>query len=297
LVPDLLALLTCRLVVPYTSFRENGVNNASIASEAAFAIEQIGVAPDIAALRQLITDPQRFDIPHVAYKMFGHEYGSRQTTCLPCWPQASCLSLVTKRFELAAIVVPYLSDSNPEIELDVKVAITLLAERARDQPTPAAAPMMKLCADPVSSSADQRGWQFVRFSPSQQSHSHGRNLRNHLTPCPIPAQRPARIGWIVLALYVAYASTILDITWERFVVGSRPGPSLHQPHASAGFRARQAALLSSGMIESLQIAIVATVVGVLISLPLGLAAARNLSPSPLAWTARALIALFRTFIR
>ena len=49
------------------------------------------------------------------------------------------------------------------------------------------------------------------------------------------------------------------------------------------------------MIESLQIAIIATVVGVLLSLPLGLAAARNLSPLPLAWTARALIALFRTF--
>ena len=54
-------------------------------------------------------------------------------------------------------------------------------------------------------------------------------------------------------------------------------------------------LLYSGMIESLQIAIIATVVGVLLALPLGLAAARNLSPLPLAWAARALIALFRTF--
>ena len=53
-------------------------------------------------------------------------------------------------------------------------------------------------------------------------------------------------------------------------------------------------LLTNGMIESLQIAIVATVIGVLLSLPLGLAAARNLSPSPLAWTARGLVALFRS---
>jgi phosphonate transport system permease protein len=49
------------------------------------------------------------------------------------------------------------------------------------------------------------------------------------------------------------------------------------------------------MTESLQIAIVSTVAGVLLSLPLGLAAARNLSPMPLAWSARALIALFRSF--
>jgi phosphonate ABC transporter permease subunit PhnE len=37
------------------------------------------------------------------------------------------------------------------------------------------------------------------------------------------------------------------------------------------------------------------VVGVLLTLQIGLAAARNLAPPPLAWTARALIALFRTF--
>src|SRR5260370_22982550 len=49
------------------------------------------------------------------------------------------------------------------------------------------------------------------------------------------------------------------------------------------------------MVESLQIAIIATAVGVLISLPLGLTAARRLWPLPLAWAARALIALFRTF--
>ena len=49
------------------------------------------------------------------------------------------------------------------------------------------------------------------------------------------------------------------------------------------------------MLESLQIAVLATAFGVALSLPLGLAAARNLSPAPLAWSARALIALFRSF--
>jgi phosphonate ABC transporter permease subunit PhnE len=49
------------------------------------------------------------------------------------------------------------------------------------------------------------------------------------------------------------------------------------------------------MLESVQIAIVATVCGIALSLPLGLMAARNMAPAPLAWAARGFIALFRTF--
>ncbi|NWG26217.1 MAG: phosphonate ABC transporter, permease protein PhnE [Pseudorhodoplanes sp.] len=49
------------------------------------------------------------------------------------------------------------------------------------------------------------------------------------------------------------------------------------------------------MAESLQIAILATVFGTLISLPLGIAAARNLSPAPVAWAARTFIVIARTF--
>ena len=75
----------------------------------------------------------------------------------------------------------------------------------------------------------------------------------------------------------------------------RPRRALHLADVSAQLRPDKLELLYSGMIESLQIAIIATVVGVLLSLPLGLTAARNLSPLPLAWAARALIALFRTF--
>jgi hypothetical protein len=51
LIPDLLALLTCELFVPYTSIRENGVDNTSIAEEAAFALSQIAVPPAPGALR------------------------------------------------------------------------------------------------------------------------------------------------------------------------------------------------------------------------------------------------------
>jgi phosphonate ABC transporter permease subunit PhnE len=106
---------------------------------------------------------------------------------------------------------------------------------------------------------------------------------------------PARIVFIALALYVGYACSILDISWERFVAGIGHGSRFLARMWPPNFAADKLELLRGGMIESLQIAILATVVGVLVSLPLGLAAARNLSPLPLAIGSRAVIALFRTF--
>ncbi len=110
-----------------------------------------------------------------------------------------------------------------------------------------------------------------------------------------PPNWPARIGWAVLALYVVYASSVIDISWDRFVVGLGHGQKFIARMFPPDFALDKLSLLYTGMVESLQIAIISTVAGVLLSLPLGLAAARNLAPAPLAWTARALIALFRSF--
>jgi phosphonate ABC transporter permease subunit PhnE len=110
-----------------------------------------------------------------------------------------------------------------------------------------------------------------------------------------PSNWPVRIGFVVLAAYVVYASTILDITWQRFIVGLGQGSRFLSRMFPPDVSPDKVQLLVDGMIESLQIAVIATVVGILLSLPLGLTAARNLSPRPLAWTARCLIALFRSF--
>src|SRR5712691_1294271 len=115
------------------------------------------------------------------------------------------------------------------------------------------------------------------------------------TRAAFPPNWPARIGFVVLAIYVVYAAQILDISWARFVSGFGHGARFIERMFPPNITPDKMALLTGGMIESLQIAIVATVVGVLLALPLGLAAARNLAPFPLAWTARGLIALFRTF--
>ena len=123
-----------------------------------------------------------------------------------------------------------------------------------------------------------------------------------MTSAPSPTRRiafppnwPARIALVALALYVVYAAQILDITWARFVAGLGHGGRFISRMFPPNVAPDKLALLYDGMVESLQIAIIATVIGVLLSLPLGLAAARNLSPLPLAFATRAFIALCRTF--
>ncbi|TMJ95378.1 MAG: phosphonate ABC transporter, permease protein PhnE [Alphaproteobacteria bacterium] len=110
-----------------------------------------------------------------------------------------------------------------------------------------------------------------------------------------PPSWPTRITGTAVALYVAYACSILDINRERLVAGFAHGARFVSRMFPPNFAPDKLELLYDGMLESLQIAIIATAFGVLLSFPLGLTAARNLSPLPLAWAARALIVLFRTF--
>jgi phosphonate ABC transporter permease subunit PhnE len=109
-----------------------------------------------------------------------------------------------------------------------------------------------------------------------------------------PPNWPAHIGLLVLVAYVLYAARILDITWARFVQGLDHGARFLARMVPPDITPDKLTLLYDGMIESLQIAILASVFGTLISLPLGIAAARNLSPAPIAWAARGAIAVFRT---
>jgi len=110
-----------------------------------------------------------------------------------------------------------------------------------------------------------------------------------------PPNWPMRLALIALAAYVIYAGSILDVSWPRIAQGVHEGARFLGRMFPPNFAADKLALLETGMLESLQIAILATAFGVAFSLPLGLAAARNLSIAPVAWSARALIALFRSF--
>ncbi|WP_046865673.1 phosphonate ABC transporter, permease protein PhnE [Microvirga massiliensis] len=115
----------------------------------------------------------------------------------------------------------------------------------------------------------------------------------HAARRPFESNWAARIGWLLLAAYVVYAGSRLGFTWERFVVGLDHGGRLLSRMFPPTFERWQ--LLVDGIVESLQIAVIATFFGVILSLPIGFLAARNLMPPWVTWPTRLFIALCRSF--
>jgi phosphonate transport system permease protein len=85
----------------------------------------------------------------------------------------------------------------------------------------------------------------------------------------------------------------MDASWERVLAGldnaARFFSRLFPPNFSRWD------LLVKGLKESLQIAVLASALGILASLPIGLCAARNLMPGWISWPARLVIVAARSF--
>ena len=111
----------------------------------------------------------------------------------------------------------------------------------------------------------------------------------------LPINWPRRIGYVALALYVLYAASTLDVTWDRIVRGIPQGARLLARMWPPNHDPMKMELMRQGLVESLEIAVLSTFFGVVLSLPLGLLAARNLMPAWVSWSARGLIALLRSF--
>ena len=112
-------------------------------------------------------------------------------------------------------------------------------------------------------------------------------------PIAFPANWWARAGWLLLAVYVIYACSLLDFTWARFIIGLDAGARFIARMFPPNFSRWE--ILLKGLTESIEIAILASALGILASLPIGLLAARNLMPVWVTWPARMLIALCRSF--
>ncbi|MBK7260668.1 MAG: phosphonate ABC transporter, permease protein PhnE [Rubrivivax sp.] len=104
---------------------------------------------------------------------------------------------------------------------------------------------------------------------------------------------PARAGWLLLVAYVVYAVLRLDFSVDRFVTGLGHGARFLERMMPP--RIAQPDSLLTGLLESLEIAVLASFAGILLSLPIGLLAARNLMPAWASWPARAVIAAARSF--
>jgi phosphonate transport system permease protein len=108
-----------------------------------------------------------------------------------------------------------------------------------------------------------------------------------------PANWKKRLAYLLLIGYVLFASSLMGVTFERVVIGMAQGSKFLNRMFPPNFEASKLELIASGLIESIQIAIIATFVGVLFSL--GILAARNLMPKSVSLLARGFIALCRTF--
>jgi phosphonate transport system permease protein len=108
---------------------------------------------------------------------------------------------------------------------------------------------------------------------------------------------PAWLRWtlaLAALLYLALAIGSLDVSWSRVAEGLQRAGRLFAGFLSPNFSSRWSDI-QSGMIESLTMTVTATVAGVILSIPFGLGAARNIAPLWLYTICRAVIAVARAF--
>ena len=123
---------------------------------------------------------------------------------------------------------------------------------------------------------------------------------NTPTTPPLPASvRPfraslgARLLALALIAYSLYALGQLDFSAERFLKGIDNGARFLARMFPPNFK--DWPQLLTGLVESLQIAVLATFFGVLLSLPIAILGARNLMPAWVTWPARFIVTFCRAF--
>ncbi len=107
-----------------------------------------------------------------------------------------------------------------------------------------------------------------------------------------PARRT--VFWLVLAAYAIWAISDLQVNWDRVLRGVPRALDIFTRMIPPAVDDRWSILIN-GMTESVQMAIASTLFGILLSIPLGLCAARNLAPRPIYLAARGIIVVGRTF--
>lgn len=103
----------------------------------------------------------------------------------------------------------------------------------------------------------------------------------------------SRAGWLIALLYAIYAINYLDVSWSRFYAGLGNGAEFLGEMVPMDFSRWK--LLFENLLETVEIAVIASAFGILFSLPIGLCAARNLMPTWVTWPFRIIIALCRSF--
>ncbi len=111
-----------------------------------------------------------------------------------------------------------------------------------------------------------------------------------------PTVESARMRWFLglgSAIYLSMAIGSLEVNWSRVYEGLDRGWVFVLAFASPDFVYRWDNIVE-GMAESLVMTVASTVIGILLSVPFGLGAARNIAPMPVYLFCRGFIAVSRS---
>lgn len=110
-----------------------------------------------------------------------------------------------------------------------------------------------------------------------------------------PFIQRAWLRWTLLLGFAAYliaAYMTIDVNWARVYLGLERGQKFVLAFASPDFTSRSSDIWE-GMVESIIMTVAASVVGIGISIPIALGAARNVAPLPVYLICRGIIAVSR----
>jgi len=100
--------------------------------------------------------------------------------------------------------------------------------------------------------------------------------------------------WTGAAIYLAVAFGTMEVNWIRVWEGLPRGARFLSAFFPPDFVTRSDEILD-GILESVWMTVVATAVGIVLAIPIGLGAARNVAPAPIYYICRACLALSRSF--
>jgi phosphonate transport system permease protein len=107
-------------------------------------------------------------------------------------------------------------------------------------------------------------------------------------------QRPW-LRWLLILGFVAYliaAFSTIEVNWSRVYAGLERGEKFVMAFTQPDFTSRSSDIWE-GMIESIIMTVASSVVGIAISIPIALGAARNVAPLPVYLICRSIIAISR----
>lgn len=120
------------------------------------------------------------------------------------------------------------------------------------------------------------------------------DVPSHWRPPSLIESAAVRYGlWLVVGVYLVWSLGTLEIDWARTAKGfPRAGDMVARMFPPDFSRTE---LLVRGIVESVQMALAASFVGMILAVPVGLCGAANLVPKPVYYAARGIIVLSRTF--